>query len=226
MSDINNDNLQGGKNLPIKIYGKFLDTNGCSNIDSTTQVINGTPLIKLFTKQFCQDLGEIDLFKEMVDIPRSKAGNKLTWSVVDYPGAVNKDLLIVDKNPFGTPDWWFKFGAPSEDYYMGNYKLRFCVENIISGCFDCDTTDIEIIAEPEIRIEVIPDLCVNSGELLNLYDYIKVNGVKATNGEIKLLSFTGQISDISTILIDSGKFDPSWGAGIYNVQYSTSQNGL
>jgi hypothetical protein len=53
-------------------------------------------------------------------------------------------------------------------------------------------------------------------------DFIKVNGVKATDGEIKVLSFNG---NTSTIVIDSGKFDPSWGAGIYNLQYSTSQMG-
>lgn len=225
MDEIDNTKLQGGNNLSVKIYGEYFDPNGCSNVDSTTQIINGTPLIKLFTKQFCQDLGEIDLFKQIVDIPRSRAGNKLTWAVIDYPGTVNKDLLIVNKNPMGTPDWWFKFGTPAEDFYMGNYKLSLCVENIITGCLSCDTTSIEIIAEPEIRIEVIPDLCVNSGEILNLYDYIKVNGVKATDGEIKLLSFTGMIPDISIILIDSGKFNPSWGAGIYNLQYSTSQMG-
>jgi gliding motility-associated-like protein len=222
MSDIDNNKLQGGNNLSIKIYGKFLDTNGCSNIDSTVQVINGTPLIKLFSKQFCQDFGEIDLFKEIVDIPRTKAGNNLTWEVLEYPSGVNKDLLLVNKNPIGTPDWYFKFGFPSEDYYMGDYELKLCVENIISGCFDCDTTNVKIIPEPNVIIETVPDVCVNSGEILDLYDYIKVNGVKATDGEIKVLSFNG---NTSTIVIDSGKFDPSWGAGIYNLQYSTSQMG-
>lgn len=222
MSDIDNNKLQGGNNLSIKIYGKFLDTNGCSNIDSTIQVINGTPLIKLHTKTYCQDLGEIDLFKEIIDIPRTKAGNNFTWEVLDYPGGVNKNLLLNNKNPFGTPDWWFKFGFPSEDFYMGNYQLKLCVENLISGCFDCDTTNIEIISEPDVRVETIPDFCVNSGEIINLYNYIKVNGNPATDGEIKVLSFNG---NPSTNLIDSGRFNPAWGAGIYNLQYSTSQMG-
>jgi gliding motility-associated-like protein len=226
MSDVDNNKIQGGNNLSVKIYGRFNDTNGCHNIDSTIQVINGTPLIKLFTKQFCQDFGEIDLFKQIVDIPRSKSGNTLKWSVLNYPSGVNKDLLLVNKNPFGVGDWWFKFGGPTEDYYMGNYQFQLCVENVISGCFDCDTTNIEIISEPDVRIETIPNLCVNSGELLNLYDYIKVNQLPATGGEIKITSFNGDVNDNRTkITIDSGRFDPSIGAGIYDLEYSTSQMG-
>jgi hypothetical protein len=226
MSDVDNNKIQGGNNLSVKIYGRFNDTNGCHNIDSTIQVINGTPLIKLFTKQFCQDFGEIDLFKQIVDIPRSKSGNTLKWSVLNYPSGVNKDLLLVNKNPFGVGDWWFKFGGPTEDYYMGNYQFQLCVENVISGCFDCDTTNIEIISEPDVRIETIPNLCVNSGELLNLYDYIKVNQLPATGGEIKITAFNGDVNDNRTkITIDSGRFDPSIGAGIYDLEYSTSQMG-
>jgi gliding motility-associated-like protein len=226
MSFVDNNKLQGGNNISFKIYGKFTDTNGCSNIDSTIQVVNGTPLIKLFSKQFCQDLGEIDLFKEIVDIPKNKAGNKMTWSVIDYPGPVNKDLLLVNKNPFGTADWWFKFGAPNEDFYEGKYKFRLCVENILTGCFACDTTEIDIIPEPDVVIETVPDVCVNSGELLNLLNYTKVNGQKATGGSFKIKSFNGNTNDERTkTVIDSGKFDPSIGAGIYEFEYKTSQMG-
>jgi gliding motility-associated-like protein len=226
MSFVDNNKLQGGNNISFKIYGKFTDTNGCSNIDSTVQVVNGTPLIKLFSKQFCQDLGEIDLFKEIVDVPKNKAGNKMTWSVIDYPGPVNKDLLLVNKNPFGTADWWFRFGAPNEDFYEGKYKFRLCVENILTGCFACDTTEIEIIPEPEVVIETVPDFCVNSGEIIDLLKYTKVNGQKATGGSFRIIAFDGNTNDARTkTVIDSGKFDPSMGAGIYDLEYKTSQMG-
>ena len=216
---LDNSKLQGGNNYNTKVYVKFNDTNGCSNIDSTTLRINGTPLISLTQKTFCQDIGSssLDVFRKL---PASKNGVYLNWDVVRAPSGVDTSRVI--NRPLNK----FYFGSPTEDYYQGKYTLRLTVRDIITGCQSSDTVDIQVIGEPIVSIKTIPDYCVNSGVKLDLFDYILVNGSKPTGGTIYIQDVDGDRNDpkVNTN-ISTGMFNTSTGAGVYNTKYTSTQMG-
>jgi gliding motility-associated-like protein len=218
-NQLDNSKLQGGNSYTTKMYVKFTDTNGCSNIDSTTQKISGTPLVSLIPKTFCQDLGSssLDAFRKF---PASKNGVFLNWEVVRAPSGVDTARIL---NKVTNK---FLFGFPFEDYYQGKYTLRLTVRDIITGCQNSDTVDIQVIGEPNVSIKTIPDYCINSGSEINFFDYITVNGSRPVGGTIYIQDIDGDRNHpkVSTN-ISSGLLKASLGAGVYNIKYISSQLG-
>ena len=222
---LDNSKLQGGNNYTTKMYVKFNDTNGCSNIDSTTQTIYGTPMITLVPKTVCQNTGFI-----MMDVlrtkPASKTGTFMKWEVVRAPAGIDTSKLLKDISLNTTPNIKFSFGFPWEDYYQGKYTFKLTVRDLVTGCQSSDTVDVTVIAEPNVVIKTIPDYCVNSGVVINLFDNITVNGVKATGGTIFIQDVNGdRLHPKVSTNISSGLFYTKTGPGVYNIKYVSSQFG-
>ncbi len=171
---LQNASLQNGNSFQAKIYGWYKDTNGCINIDSVIQRINGNPMVDLRDSSFCQDLGEISM-DQVTAKPKVKIGIKLDWTVLQSPGGIDPTAILVNNNPMGTPDWRFKFGTPADDFYQGDYKFGLCVEDQITGCRTCDTVKVKIVPEPTIKVISPNPVCVN-WDTMELYDNIQVNG--------------------------------------------------
>jgi len=222
---LDNSKLQGGNNFTTKVYVKFNDTNGCSNIDSTTQTIYGTPLITLVPKTICQDIGSM-----MMDVlrtkPATKSGVYMRWDVVRAPSGIDTSKLLFNISSNSIPNIRFNFGAPSQDEYQGKYTFKLIVRDLVTGCESSDTVDVNVIAEPNVIIKTIPDYCVNSGVNVNMFDYITVNGVKPTGGTIYIQDVNGDRNHPKvTTNISSGVFKTSTGPGVYNIKYVSSQFG-
>jgi gliding motility-associated-like protein len=222
---LDNSKLQGGNNFTTKVYVKFNDTNGCSNLDSTTQTIYGTPLITLVPKTICQDIGSM-----MMDVlrtkPASKSGVYMRWDVVRAPSGIDTSKLLYDISGGGIPNIKFNFGAPSQDEYQGKYTFKLIVRDLVTGCQSTDTVDVNVIAEPNVILKTVPNYCVNSGVEINLFDYILVNGLKPTSGNIFIQDVNGDRNDPkATTNILSGLFKVKTGAGVYNIKYTSSQFG-
>ena len=222
---LDNSKLQGGNNFTTKVYVKFNDTNGCSNMDSTTQTIYGTPMITLVPKTVCQDIGSM-----MMDVlrsrPASKFGSYLRWDAVRAPSGIDTSKLLTNISSTGVPNIKFSFGFPWEDNYQGKYTFKLTVRDLITGCQSTDTVDVNVISEPNVAIKSIPDYCVNSGIEINIFDYITVNGLKPTGGTIYIQDINGDRSHPKvTTNISSGIFKTSTGPGNYNIKYVSSQFG-
>jgi gliding motility-associated-like protein len=222
---LDNSKLQGGNNFTTKVYVKFNDTNGCSNIDSTTQTIYGTPMITLVPKTICQDIGSM-----MMDVlrtrPATKSGVYMRWDVVRAPSGIDTSKLLYDISGGVTPNIKFNFGLSFQDEYQGKYTFKLIVRDLVTGCQSTDTVDVNVIAEPTVIIKTIPDYCVNSGINVNMFDYITVNGVKPTGGTIYVQDVNGDRSHPKvTTNISTGLFKTSTGPGVYNIKYVSSQFG-
>jgi gliding motility-associated-like protein len=222
---LDNSKLQGGNNYTTKMYVKFNDSNGCSNIDSTTQTIYGTPLITLVPKTICQDIGTMmmDLLRTR---PASKSGVYMRWDVVRAPSGIDTSKLLYNISTNGTPNIKFNFGLSFQDEYQGKYTFKLIVRDLVTGCQSTDTVDVNVIAEPTVIIKTIPDYCVNSGINVNMFDYITVNGVKPTGGTIYIQDVNGDRTNPKvTTNISTGVFKTSTGPGVYNIKYVSSQFG-
>ena len=222
---LDNTKLQGGNNYSTKVYVKFNDTNGCSNMDSNTQVIYGTPLITLVPKTICQDIGSM-MMDGLRTKPASKSGAYMRWDVVRAPSGIDTSKLLFNISGNSIPNIRFNFGAPSQDEYQGKYTFRLIVRDMVTGCESSDTVDVSVIAEPNVIIKTIPDYCVNSGINISMFDYITVNGIKPTGGTIFIQDVNGDRTNpkVSTN-ISSGVFKTSTGPGIYNIKYVSTQFG-
>ncbi|MFN5889313.1 MAG: hypothetical protein ACK448_02865, partial [Bacteroidota bacterium] len=225
---LNNAQLQNGNSFQGKVYGWYKDTNGCINIDSVIQRINGNPMVDLADSTFCQDLGEISM-DAITRRPKVKIGIKMDWTILQSPGGIPSSILY-NNNPLGSPDWRFRFGAPAEDNYQGTYKFGLCVEDQITGCRTCDTVKVEIIPEPTIKVTSPNPVCVN-WDTMELYQYITVNGVQARNNDgskYEIIEYNYDRNDPkvkSTQLIQGHYFQPSFGVGTWFIRYSNAATG-
>ena len=222
---LDNSKLQGGNNYTTKMYVKFTDTNSCSNMDSTTQTIYGTPMITLVPKTICQDIGSMmmDLLRTR---PATKSGVYMRWDVVRAPSGIDTSKLLYDISGGNTPNIKFNFGLSFQDEYQGKYTFKLIVRDLVTGCQSTDTVDVTVISEPTVIIKTIPDYCVNSGINVNMFDYIIVNGVKPTGGTIYIQDVNGDRTNPKvTTNISTGVFKTSTGPGVYNIKYVSSQFG-
>jgi gliding motility-associated-like protein len=216
---LDNSKLQGGNNYTTKMYVKFNDTNGCSNIDSTTQTIYGTPIIQLRKATVCQDIGFF-MMDNLRIRPATKNGVNMLWEVVRAPNGVDTSKLLYNISTNSIPNIKFNFGAPSQDFYKGSYTFKLTVRDLITGCESFDTVDVNVITEPKVELTTIPLYCENSGVSINLFDYILVDGVKPTKGTIFIQDRNGDRNDpkVSTD-ISTGIFKTSIGVGTYNIKF-------
>ena len=228
---LNNDQLQNGLSFQGKIYASYKDNNGCVNIDSVIQRINGNPLVDIRDSTFCQDLGSIKMDQITVR-PKVKIGIKVDWTVMKNgtPGGVDPTKILANDNPFGTPDWVFRFGDPTEDFYQGDYKFQLCVEDQLTGCLTCDSALVKIIAEPTIKVTSPNPVCVN-WDTMELYDFIKVNGMQAKDNDgskYDIVEYNYNRLDPkvgSTSLIKGHRFKPSFGTGTWLIRYGNAATG-
>jgi len=225
---LDNALLQNGKNFQSTIYGWYKDDKGCINYDSTTQRINGNPIIEMQDKTYCQDLGIVTMDNNVVK-PKSKAGINFEWTVKSVPSGVDGSSVLANQNPFGTPDYRLSFGDPTEDFYMGTYRFNLCIEDILTKCRSCDTTKIEIIGEPTVKVLTPDPLCVN-WDTIDLYDYVTVNGQKGKDGDggkfvITEVDYKTTDSRVGMSIPSGHYFPPSIGAGVYKFRYSNIGTG-
>ena len=221
--------LNGGKNIEDVLTLWFKDTNGCINTATTRQRINGNPIIKLDTSIYCQDKGWAEMDSSVIT-PKTKFGTKQFWEVLQVPSGVDPSLVMVD-NSFGAgTDWELHFGDPTQDFYAGKYILKFSVTDQVTGCFDVDTTMIEIITEPTVAVTPPNLVCLN-WDSLDLRDYVKLNGFKPkinTNNWFTILEYQNQRNHpkvTSTILDQGYMFLPSSGAGTWLIKFSSDETG-
>ena len=225
---LNNAQLQNGKNFQDMIYGLFTDTNGCVNVDSVTQRINGNPILELVNKTYCQDKGDAFMDSSVIK-PKTKAGVNFDWVAQVVPGGVDSAAILVNNNPMGTPDWHFKFGDVTEDFYMGKYKFRLCIEDILTKCKSCDTTITTVIGEPTVKIISPNPLCVN-WDTLDFYDNVMVNGAKGKDGDggsfkITEVDYSKTEPRVGKALPLGHLFPPSFGRGTYKILYANNGTG-
>ncbi len=225
---LDNSKLQNGQNYQAKVYGWFKDTNGCVNYDSAIQRINGNPILQLTPKIYCQDLGEASMDNNVVR-PKTKAGIKWTWEVKTVPSGVDANNVLYNNNPFGTPDFRFKFGDPTEDFYMGRYHYSLCIEDVITGCRSCDTVSNTIIPEPTVKVLTPNPVCVN-WDTINLNDYVTVNGKPGAPGDggkykITEVNYSKTDPRVGKALPSGHLFPPSFGPGTYKILYSNDGTG-
>lgn len=227
-SKLNNAQLQNGKSYSANIYGWFKDTNGCINVDSVVQKINGNPILALTNKVYCQDKGDAFMDSSVLK-PKTKAGVNFQWTNLTVPNGVDSAKVLINNNPLGTPDWHFLFGNVTEDFYMGDYSFKLCIEDILTKCKSCDTTKIKVIGEPTIKIISPNPLCIN-WDTIDLYDNVQVNGLKGSDGDggtFKIVEFDYSKSGpmIGKALPLGHLFPPSFGKGNYKILYSNNGTG-
>ena len=226
---LNNAQLQNGNSFQAKVYAQFTDTNGCVNVDSVVQRINGNPMVDIHDSSFCQDLGQINM-SQITFRPKVNIGIKVDWTVKSTPGGIDPATILANENPFGSPSWVFKFGDPTEDNYQGNYKFQLCVEDQLTGCLTCDSVEIKIIPEPTVKVTSPNPVCVN-WDTMELYDFIKVNGVQAQDKDGSLYEIVEYGYDRNdpkvknTKLILGHRFLPSFGTGTWMIRYSNAATG-
>jgi gliding motility-associated-like protein len=221
-SNLSNNDLQNGKNYTERIYGWFRDDNGCINIDSVNQRIDGNPILQLRDRTFCQDLGQVSM-DSVVVLPKTKAGKTYDWRVREWASGTDSAQLLINLNPFGTPDWRFRFGAPNEDFYEGKYKFSLCLVDIITGCQSCDSVKIDIISEPVVSVLTPNPVCVN-WDTIDLNKYVTVNGVNAKDApggrfEVGDVNFSNSDPRVGYSLPEGHKFPPSIGPGTFKIRY-------
>ena len=200
----------------------YTDTNGCTFSAAANQKINANPRAELIPRTYCQDLGKADMAKSVKFPTFVQSFDKVTWEVLESPAGVNPAFLIYNK-PGGTSnDFEFRFGAPSEDYYSGNYKFRYCLIFGQTGCKSCLDTNISIVAEPKIAVNPPPTPCVNS-DTIDMLNYFTLNGNKplASDGVFRLKGPNGSIRP----LVNGHLFFPGWGTGQYEIKYSNDGTG-
>jgi gliding motility-associated-like protein len=224
---INNSTLQNGSFRQDKVYLQYKDTNNCINVDSTTQRINGTPVVQLQKKTYCQDLGKAPLANSIVR-PQPGISVSISWRVLGSPSGVDPSSILYE-DPVGTQRYWMKFGNPTEDNYSGTYTLEYCVEDRLTGCRKCDTTTVEIITEPQVRVTSPNPLCVN-WDTIDLNDYVLVNNSKPNEGDgwFTILEYGYDRNDPkvkSTVLPKGHYFVPSFGANTWYIKYSNNGTG-
>lgn len=222
---LDNSKLQGGINYNTKVYVRYTDTNGCSNLDSTVQTVYGTPLIKLQSKTVCQDL-QFLMMDQLRLIPATKNGVSIVWEVMDAPQGIDTSKLLTNISMGSVPNIRFNFGNPTEDFYQGKYKFRIRVRNLLTSCENTDSVEVTVISEPNVKITSVPDYCVNSGQIINILDYIKVNGNRPVGYNLFFKDVDGDNTDpkVSTN-ISNGLFNTNTGSGIYKTMFDITELG-
>ena len=177
-SSLDNMAMQNGNFRQDKIYVQLRDGNGCMGIDSTTQRINATPIVQLKMRSYCQNLGTAPLANSIIR-PHPTIAATILWDVLEAPAGISKSGLLRE-DPVGSQRYHIDFGNPYEDQYAGTYKLRYNVEDRLTGCDASDTDVVQIIGEP-VLTSATALFCEQSAQN-NLLNIFKTNGKTPTAG--------------------------------------------
>ena len=206
---------------------RYQDTNDCINVDSTTQRINGTPMVQLQERIYCQDLGKAPLSGSIIR-PQPGISVNVSWRVLETPSGIDPSSILYE-DPIGTQRYWMRFGGPTEDNYSGTYKLEYCVEDRLTQCRKCDTTEVEIVSEPQVKVTSPSPLCVN-WDTIDLNDHVLLNGNRPNEGDgwFTVLEYGYDRNDPKvkgTTLPKGHYFVPSFGANTWYIKYSNNSTG-
>jgi len=208
------------------VQADYLDTNGCYNIDSFRVIINPNPVVEIAEREYCHNAtffntpeGRFPIGRTVLNgglVVRASAGAGRTWRILSAPATVAPptwlSLLIA-----GVGNEMFLDTRPVGDASkIGDYTLELCVTDNITNCRSCDTATIKVVRLPEIQFLPIPNQCVNFDTLF-LDNYVNLVGGK---WEVKSgpAGFTNWI-------IDSTKFMPFRGPGLFELRYTHSRTG-
>ncbi len=161
--------------------------------------------------------------------PKTKAGKQFEWVVKEWASGTDSASLLVNLNPWGTPDWRFKFGSPTDDYYQGDYKFNLCIVDIITGCQSCDTVNIKIIGEPVVSVLTPDPVCVN-WDTIDLNNYVTVNGLNASEVsggrfEVGDVDYSNSDPRVGMPLPKGHLFPPNKGPGAFKIRYYNDGTG-
>ncbi|MFY7946456.1 MAG: PKD domain-containing protein, partial [Bacteroidia bacterium] len=217
-----------GKFLEDNLTLWFKDTNGCVNTATTKQRINGNPVIELTEKTYCQDKGSASMDSSVIR-PRTKFGTRQKWEVLETPG-VDPSKVLSDMSGGAGTDWVLFFGDVTEDFYSGDYLLKFSVTDQVTGCFAVDTTWVHIVPEPTVKVSPPNSVCLN-WDTMDLRDYILLNGSKPTVNstnrfQIMEYRFDRNHPKVSSTKLDKGYlFNPGSGPGDWLIKFSSDETG-
>jgi gliding motility-associated-like protein len=220
---IKNSDLQGGNSRSDVIWVSYMDpSTGCFNKDSFAVTTNGNPIVKLRDRIYCQDKG-CALLDSSIIIPKIKTGALYSWTISGSPSGVPVPSLIKDKNQ-GTglpPIYEFCFGESYEDFYGGTYNLEFFIQDPITGCFTRESSNIQIIGEPKVKVLTLPQVCLDE-DTIDLNQYVTLNGITdPMDGRWISISKDMDRSDpsIKTCIIGGRYFIPSSGDGDWELKF-------
>ncbi len=230
-SSLKNERLQNNSPFRAKIFAAYTDTNGCANLDSVIQQINGNPIIQLIDSAFCQNRGVINMDEITVE-PKSMANFHFFWSTLPngFPKNIDSNRLLQRYYNNKIEQWQFAFGSPAEDNYGGNYHFELLVRDSSTLCFSKDSVKVRIIAEPKIQITAPGDACVN-GDTMNLFQWVLVNGIPATKNDgskfeiIEHNKIRINPANSTIQLINGHQFLPAYGVGNWLIRYSNNSTG-
>lgn len=230
-TSLKNELLQNNTPFRAKIFAAYTDTNGCTNVDSVIQQINGNPIIQLIDTAFCQNRGSIDMNDITVE-PKSGANIHFYWSVLTngFPKNIDSNRLLQRFYKNKIENWIFTFGSPSEDNYGGNYYFGLLVRDSSTLCISEDSVKVRIVSEPKIQITTPGDVCVNS-DTMNLFNWVLVNKnpAKKNDGSIfEIIEHNNiRINPVNSAakIINGHLFLPAFGVGKWLIRYSNNSTG-
>lgn len=146
-SELNNvTQLQSGMYVKSSITAWFVDSMGCANSVSTTQNVNGNPVVKLQAQNWCQYNSGLVKMDTVVQTPKTFFGLSVNWTCLGAPTGVSTSSVL--HNNSGT--YTFDGGSSGISKFAGRYLLRGCFTNEITGCSTCDTTSIVLNPQPAL----------------------------------------------------------------------------
>lgn len=227
-TNVDNSELTTPKDYREKIFLKFTDTNGCTQIDSSkVQIINGNPIIEFFPAKICQDLGKIELEKIIVKPKPNPAILNWSFKALNKTGQqVNLDNVLIPAGS-GNKDS-FVFGKPDEDFYQGDYTIEYCVQNKLTTCRDCENMLITIKGEPIVTNKTPNRICVSDNPV-DMLQFFEVDGKPATletGNELYIAKYvSGNLNNPPLSLTNISFFDPKGKPGIWRFMYKNGASG-
>ncbi|MCC7299099.1 MAG: hypothetical protein IT244_12260 [Bacteroidia bacterium] len=220
----NESDLNGGKSFTQKITVWAQDTNGCSNTSTIDLRIHGNPTIVLDTSYYCQDKGFAHLDSSVMR-PKTKLGNAQKWDVLSVPSGVDPTKVLIDSSGTGTK-WVLLFGKPSENFYSGNYQLKFTVKDLVSGCQSQETTEVRVFPEPILTATDPQPFCKFGQYDLTSIFLADNKPPSAQNSWFKIHSFNGNTDskEFGSAMINKNIFTADK-AGLWNFIVKNTETG-
>jgi len=178
----------------VKIFVTYTYTNPttlCVNRDSVGITVNSLPRIILLDKQYCQDIGSVQLDNDVVISPANTSLGTPSWKCLDSNSISNRFIADMLKNRGSkfAPDWWINLDESSYEIQntdKDTVVLEFTYINE-HGCRNKDTSLIFIWRVPKITFSTNRELCWDEGKIsLNT-----LTGVNLTDGVWTIYDSTG-----------------------------------
>ncbi|MFT5817005.1 MAG: hypothetical protein ACI95K_000485, partial [Lentimonas sp.] len=169
----------------VKIFVTYTYTNPttlCVNRDSMGITVNSLPRTILQDKQYCQDIGSVQLDNDVVISPANTSLGAPSWKCLDSNSISNRFIadMLENRGSQFAPDWWINLDESSYEIQntdKDTVVLEFTYTNEY-GCRNKDTSLIFIWKVPKITFSTNRELCWDEGKIsLNT-----LTGVNLTDG--------------------------------------------